>query len=260
MSRTVGVLLAIIISLLSIEVMLRLTDPLGLIYWWDDINAYDRILETDAARGYVMTPGVHDFGGWRAIVNTDHERVVPASGAGCRVVFLGDSLTFGWGVNDDETFVNLLAAMLNIEAANTGTNGYNIWQISAVMRLYETDLFVWLAIDNDAEPTWNLPARQARTNYRFASEKYLSFVFQTGQPVNDWPRFRATAASLPDAHRLLIVAFDEPYASHLPQAHLIARYASAISAVDSHPDAAGHVEIASALLPILEESLQCQNQ
>ena len=51
-----------------------------------------------------------------------------------RVVFLGDSVTFGAGVRDDEPFPRLLEAAVNgagggpIETVNTGVVGYNTIQ------------------------------------------------------------------------------------------------------------------------------------
>ena len=64
--------------------------------------------------------------------------------AGLRVVCLGDSFTFGWGVEDDETYpVRLEAALAAAreragagpaEVLNVGLPGYNTWQEH---RLYE---------------------------------------------------------------------------------------------------------------------------
>ncbi|MEZ6013835.1 MAG: GDSL-type esterase/lipase family protein [Planctomycetota bacterium] len=58
-----------------------------------------------------------------------------------RIACLGDSFTFGWGVEDDETFPVRLAAALESGATagqwqvlNCGMPGYNTWQ---ELRLYE---------------------------------------------------------------------------------------------------------------------------
>ena len=77
-----------------------------------------------------------------------------------RIVFLGDSLTFGWGVEQDEIFAALLEDSLNAEqpteVLNFGTGNYNTTQ--------EVELFLERGLDplpdqvvvfyfiNDAEP------------------------------------------------------------------------------------------------------------
>jgi lysophospholipase L1-like esterase len=61
--------------------------------------------------------------------------------AGFRVVCLGDSFTFGWGVEDDETFPVQLERLLteargepDADVINCGLPGYNTWQEH---RIYE---------------------------------------------------------------------------------------------------------------------------
>lgn len=64
-----------------------------------------------------------------------HEPLREADGdAGLRVVCLGDSFTFGWGVEDDETFPVYLEEALDaavdqpVDVINCGAPGYNTWQ------------------------------------------------------------------------------------------------------------------------------------
>lgn len=64
-----------------------------------------------------------------------HEPRPEADGdAGRRVVCLGDSFTFGWGVEDDETFPVQLEALLEgesdgpVDVINCGLPGYNTYQ------------------------------------------------------------------------------------------------------------------------------------
>lgn len=47
-----------------------------------------------------------------------------AGAAGPRAVFAGDSLTFGWGVEEEESFPGLLRDRLGLDAVNLGVAGY----------------------------------------------------------------------------------------------------------------------------------------
>lgn len=96
-----------------------------------------------------------------------------------RLVFLGDSLTFGWGVEQDATFAALLERMLDArtptEVVNFGTGNYNTSQEVALFLdkglAYEPDEVVLFYFINDAEPTpsksrwWWLAESRAATFY-----------------------------------------------------------------------------------------------
>lgn len=78
-----------------------------------------------------------------------------------RLVFLGDSLTFGWGVAQDATFAALLerdlSASTPTEVINFGTGNYNTSQEVALFLekglAYRPDEVVVFYFINDAEPT-----------------------------------------------------------------------------------------------------------
>jgi len=78
-----------------------------------------------------------------------------------RIAFLGDSLTFGWGVAREDTFESILERELNqthpIEILNFGTGNYNTEQqvnlfIEKGLKYAPDEVVVWYFI-NDAEPT-----------------------------------------------------------------------------------------------------------
>jgi len=51
-----------------------------------------------------------------------------------RILFLGDSFTYGMGAADDETFVNLVASALpGVEVVNAGVNGYGQFEELAIL-------------------------------------------------------------------------------------------------------------------------------
>lgn len=86
-----------------------------------------------------------------------------------RVAFLGDSFTFGWGVEKSKTFEELLEAELNkqrpTEIINFGTGNYNTEQeVNAFFEKglkYKPDEVVVFHFINDAEPT----PRQSRWEF-----------------------------------------------------------------------------------------------
>ena len=78
-----------------------------------------------------------------------------------RIIFLGDSLTFGWGVEDNETFATLIEEDMNsqgpTEVINFGTGNYNTEQevnlfIDKGLK-YNPDKVVLFYFINDAELT-----------------------------------------------------------------------------------------------------------
>ena len=89
--------------------------------------------------GWALRPGAQYYGrgGERITVNTDGYRGAPHAGPpapdATRVVMLGDSITFGTGVGDDDTFSSRLDAQPDLEVLNLGVDGYGTDQ--ALIRL-----------------------------------------------------------------------------------------------------------------------------
>lgn len=90
-----------------------------------------------------------------------------------RVVFLGDSVVFGFGVNDDETLaaraeVHLAAAGVDVVAHTVGVPGWNHRNATAFLLdhldAYAPDLVVYMPIENDLYDTDNVH----RTGHRRA--------------------------------------------------------------------------------------------
>ncbi len=55
-------------------------------------------------------------------------REIPVEGTGRRIVAIGDSFTYGLGVEDGETFAARLGVLLSGDVANLGVNGYGVDQ------------------------------------------------------------------------------------------------------------------------------------
>ena len=80
----------------------------------------------------------------------------PPEGMTRRLLFLGDSFTYGHGVADDEAFVSRVAAALpGVEVANLGSSGHNTRCQLAVLdhfgAVFEPDLTVVVFFWNDLE-------------------------------------------------------------------------------------------------------------
>jgi lysophospholipase L1-like esterase len=97
-------------------------------------------------------------------INADglRDRDYPLEAAGAyRMIFLGDSLTLGWGVKREETFEYLLEERLNrqrpVEILNFGAGNYNTAQQVTLFAKkglkYRPDKVVVFYFINDAEPT-----------------------------------------------------------------------------------------------------------
>jgi len=74
-----------------------------------------------------------------------------------RVVFLGDSFVFGWGVDDDKVFTHILEERLNgekdVEVINAGVYGYDMAEyLVAFNRILKYDpntIFLGFCLEND---------------------------------------------------------------------------------------------------------------
>jgi lysophospholipase L1-like esterase len=96
----------------------------------------------------------------------ERELAIPKPAGTRRVVFLGDSVTFGAGVRDDEPFPRLLEAAVNgagsgpIETVNTGVVGYNTLQELARLEhaglSYQPDAVVLTFVVNDLLETFSI--------------------------------------------------------------------------------------------------------
>lgn len=88
--------------------------------------------------------------------------IIPKPRGVFRIVMLGDSLTFGWGVTESDLFVNRVAAELNrqgvaVETVNLGVGNTNTAMQTASFERriasLDADLVVLNYFINDAEPT-----------------------------------------------------------------------------------------------------------
>jgi lysophospholipase L1-like esterase len=148
-----------------VEVAVRLLDvPVG-------VSDLRRIHELDPAAPwlYGLRPGAvaRPEGGPRYAINAlgfrDHERSLRKPEGAFRVLAVGDSVTFGWGVEVEEAWPLRLEQRLRrdlpgAEVLNLGVGGYNPYTESALLRerglAFEPDLvLVQFCINDLSDPT-----------------------------------------------------------------------------------------------------------
>ena len=142
----------LVTALVIAEVALRVVSlfpPDGPVY--PDEHVGDTHDQADAKIGWKMPPSTtsteetEDFSatytsneqGFRDVDNFDPENDPPQ-----RIVFLGDSMTFGVGVEDDEVFVEQIEKALggNTRCYNLAMSGFGVAQMLATLRAYAYDL------------------------------------------------------------------------------------------------------------------------
>lgn len=239
-----------------IEVALRIFDPLGLNYFSDLATLYS--VWQSHETGYTFPDGEYRLSNY-SFTYRDGQRVTPDSNpSGKQVVFIGDSVSFGLGVNDAETWINLVARELNINAINLALPGYNIGNIERQLAHLPPDsCIVWLVVGNDHEPDrdWTPPVAP-KPQYAFIT-RYLMLLAPSLPDTPPTPQFYERVEAIAADERVTAVAFDAPYAERMPPTvHRIPPYQSRISYVDAHANEVGNQEIAVAIAPIISSVIR----
>ena len=156
--------MAATVSVLGLLLPLAIAE-IGLRMFWEGYYLKETVgrLQKDETYGWINTPGflgihgapefkvavTHDSHGFRGgEVSPDR---IPGS---TRVVFLGDSMTYGHAVEDDEAFVSLLGERLeSVESINMAVGGYNTAQQYMTLQEkalpFDPDLVVLCVFWND---------------------------------------------------------------------------------------------------------------
>jgi lysophospholipase L1-like esterase len=89
----------------------------------------------------------------------DREYAIPKPDGVYRIIGLGDSVTFGPGIEQNETFLDLLEVRLGngFEVINAGVSAYNTNQEYILLKNrlmeYEPDMVIYNFFNNDGDPT-----------------------------------------------------------------------------------------------------------
>lgn len=261
-----SVLIVLLLTLAMLEVALRLFDPSGVGRY-----GYDLFLQlaayTDDPRGYRLQAGTHPFSNWGATILADGTRLVPDTNRDVpvKLTFIGDSVTYGFGVNDHDTFINLLASDLtDLHLANAGVSGYNSTQALQSLEVYESDFYLWLTIANDIETP---EVRRDVSGYiptftTFHLHRLLTLRSReqgssgTNEPFVDRTRYLKEVENAISSG-VLVVTFNDTHglwlADEVEGVIVIPHYTASISPADGHPNPAGHQQIAASLLASIQQ-------
>ena len=282
----------VLFTLILIEILLRAVDPWGLHYFQDLETMGNSIFQSDFGRGYIIPDGEYNFTRWQAQVQNSG-RVVPEtySFSDCKIAILGDSVAFGYGVNDEQTWLNVAAREFpGVQLINLGVPRYNSTNVVGTWEDYpNADAYLYLIISNDLEPALNLEFE------RFAGGgtgqpwivRYTNFALKRGggtdqielqvQPdetapplPDDYPglaRFWSEIEELRADKRVYFAAFEkEPLTStllarDLPLTTWTYPFKRRISLADYHLNPTGNEELAAQAVPLLRQIVQdrCPN-
>lgn len=155
---------SLLLSLGAFELALRLVDPLGLSYY-EQAGDYVRDKLPDDQLVFRHKPSWETrYGDVRVTYNERGLRdrpILPKAAGEYRILALGDSVTFGWGVDQDKTFVARLESLLQgrlhrpVRTINSGVGGYNTVQEVTYFKqegiALQPDLVMLTYVKNDIE-------------------------------------------------------------------------------------------------------------
>ncbi len=266
----IGVLLMVIITLGMIEATLYFLDPLGVVTY---LHSFAMLWETSAPSetGYTFVIGEHEMLNYSYTINEDESRLVPAtnSNANCTIAAIGDSLTFGMGVEDNETWVNILAETYpEIEFLNYGRPVFAAGNVLRSYNAYSADAYMWLIVDNDDFP--DREYHHSDGDYPLATRLYWLYViypaifgklpfdvlYESGETsTNDGSSPSADVAEV-IAEDTLIFGFDELPTNNIEQAIIIPKFTEQNSPMDAHPSVVGNQQIADGILPYMDDFIR----
>jgi hypothetical protein len=265
--RLIAALIIVLLTLLAGEVLLAVFDPLGFIYYRDQAYLSSQLVPDP--RGYNFRAGEHPLS-FSLTILPDGTRAVPDTNpsAETTLVFVGDSLTFGYGVGDDQTWVNLVARDLpGVRVVNAGVSGYNSTNVLRTIAQYpDADALVYLIVNNDAEPekrpafdsTFPRHPSSWLALYLLNLPEYLTPLSVEAQMERgDLPRYLNDLRQIVADERVLALAFDDAFGRMTVEQccaiPLIERGTDRVSPADGHPGVRGNQEIAVQILPLLRE-------
>lgn len=189
-----------LVTFLAIEIGLRLINPWGMEFF-HTLPYHMQGMVDHPVLGYVHPKSVaYSLGKNRVALNShglrDEEYPIAKPLEEKRILVLGDSVTFGWGISQGETFSDRMEPILqrrtgrNWQVINAGVNGYNTEQEADWLRIYglafKPDIVVLVYVENDTDPildpnatTWRrYPGWPSSLPELMERIRSLSYLFQ----------------------------------------------------------------------------------
>lgn len=264
--------LVVMIAVAAAEAALAVIDPLGAHYFNEQNALFFRETSRSDARGYAVAPGRYQGRHWSFTILPDGTRAVPATNPDSQrtAVFIGDSLTFSYGVDDVDAFVNLLAGEFpEWRFINAGMPAFSAANYARTLVQYpDADVIFVVTIPNDRTDRsvvlpfktvppinpyvliyWRLMTGQITVAQRTDAEK--------AEIVAEWEASLRTLDADPRVH---ILTFPGEYAAQVeavvPDVLVVEYFSERISPVDPHANADGNRELYESLLPTVQAILE----
>ncbi len=174
------------LSMAALEGVLRTTDLFGA-SMYGEVRRYMEDLVPDDQLVVRQRPNLHtSYEGVDVRTNELGLRERPLSEipAGPRILLLGNSVTFGWGVRQDETFGRLLEKRLGVATINTGVPGYNTTQAFRFLErdgdALHPDVVLVMYVGNDIDPLGPSP-QSMRSFAGFREHPVLNVEYALGR-------------------------------------------------------------------------------
>jgi lysophospholipase L1-like esterase len=158
--------LAVFLFLATLEIGLRLVyKPRGPFRFYAPHS--ESIVQRDSKLGYRLRPNIK-ASAYKSFIETNRlgfrgAEFNPASKTGTRIVALGDSCTFGFGVSDNaHTYPAVLSTLARAEVINAGVVGYTSYQAATFLETqlveFHPDILLiyigWNDLGNSILPDW----------------------------------------------------------------------------------------------------------
>ena len=158
-----------LVLLCIVETILRFFNPLGTDYIYE-ARRYFKIMKADRTYAYIHRAGVQDqFQGVDVRINTEGFRgrdfAVKKPERTYRILLLGDSVVFSWGVEEKDSLAvqvekrlrtQDILKQMELEVLPIGVGSWNTrtqYEFMAERGIhYNPDLVVWVIVANDLEP------------------------------------------------------------------------------------------------------------
>lgn len=266
--RIISVLISLLFFFVLMDALLFWIDPLGLVDAVHSNHDFNRIM-IDHPTGYALPPGTHRFHYWSATILDDYTRYIPATNtaADCTIATIGDSMTFGAGVENDATWVNILAEQFQgVHFINSARPDYSAANVAGLKSMYPADGYIWLIVQGDEQIAYHYTGAQPAYAYPPATALYRVWLWNQLQGRqtffgrgNDMEGYWQAVNTIASENVLLFGFNGEPLAHATAERYpviFVPPRSHPISAVDKHPRPAGHQGIADAMYPYMIEFIE----